>query len=46
MAHIDTLKRARILATIGPATDDPEVLEKVIRAGVNACRLNFSHGSY
>ena len=46
MAHIDTLKRARILATIGPATDDPEVLEKAIRAGVNACRLNFSHGSY
>ena len=31
MAHIDTLKRARILATIGPATDDPEVLEKVIK---------------
>lgn len=45
MAHIDTLKRARILATLGPATDDPEVLEKIIRAGVNACRLNFSHGS-
>ena len=46
MAHIDTLKRARILATIGPATDDPEVLEKIIRAGVNACRLNFSHGNF
>lgn len=46
MAHIDTLKRARILATIGPATSDPEILEKIIRAGVNACRLNFSHGSF
>ncbi|MDO4271839.1 MAG: pyruvate kinase [Candidatus Saccharibacteria bacterium] len=46
MAHIDTLKRARILATIGPATSDPEMLEKIIRAGVNACRLNFSHGSF
>lgn len=46
MAHIDTLKRARILATIGPATDSPEMLEKIIRAGVNACRLNFSHGDY
>ena len=46
MAHIDTLKRARILATIGPATSDPAMLEKVIRAGVNACRLNFSHGSF
>lgn len=46
MAHIDTLKRARILATIGPATDSPEMLEKIIRAGVNAIRLNFSHGDY
>ena len=46
MAHIDTLKRARILATIGPATSDPAMLEKIIRAGVNACRLNFSHGSF
>lgn len=46
MAHIDTLKRARILATIGPATDSPETLEAIIRAGVNACRMNFSHGSY
>lgn len=45
MAHIDTLKRARILATIGPATDDPVMLENIIRAGVNACRLNFSHGT-
>lgn len=46
MAHVDTLKRARILATIGPSTDSPEMLEKIIRAGVNACRLNFSHGDY
>lgn len=46
MAHIDTLKRARILATIGPATDSPETLEAIIRAGVNACRMNFSHGTY
>lgn len=46
MAHIDTLKRARILATIGPATDSPEMLEKIIRSGVNAVRLNFSHGNY
>lgn len=46
MAHIDTLKRARILATIGPATDNPETLEAIIRAGVNACRMNFSHGTF
>ena len=45
MAHIDTIKRTKILATIGPATDSPEILEQIIRSGVNACRMNFSHGS-
>ncbi len=45
MAHIDTIKRTKILATIGPAVDDPTMLEKIIRAGVNACRMNFSHGT-
>lgn len=40
----DSLRRTRILATLGPATDPPEVLEALLRAGVNAVRLNFSHG--
>ncbi len=44
MAHIDTIKRTKILATLGPSVDDKAVLEKIIRCGVNACRLNFSHG--
>lgn len=45
MAHIDTLKRTKILATVGPAVDDPVMMEKIIRSGVNACRINFSHGT-
>lgn len=38
------LVKAKILATIGPATDNKEMLIKLINAGVNAFRLNFSHG--
>jgi len=37
-------RRTKIVASLGPATDDPAVLEKVIKAGVNVVRLNFSHG--
>ena len=37
-------RRTRIVATLGPATDPPEVLESVLRAGVDVVRLNFSHG--
>lgn len=38
-------KRTKILATIGPATNSAEMVEAVIMAGVNGCRLNCSHGS-
>ena len=38
-------KRTKILATIGPATNSAEMIENVIMAGVNGCRLNCSHGS-
>lgn len=37
-------RRTKILATLGPATDTPEAIEALIMAGVNAVRLNFSHG--
>jgi pyruvate kinase len=37
-------RRTKILATLGPATDPPGVLEELFRAGVNVVRLNFSHG--
>ena len=38
-------KRTKILATIGPATNSAEMIEQIIMAGVNGCRLNCSHGS-
>jgi pyruvate kinase len=37
-------RATKIVATLGPASSDPVVLEKMIRAGVNVVRLNFSHG--
>ena len=40
-----TLRRTKILATLGPATDAPGVLDELVRAGVNVVRLNFSHGT-
>lgn len=39
------LRRTKIVATLGPATDRDNNLEKIISAGVNVVRLNFSHGS-
>ena len=38
--------KTKIVATIGPASDAPEMLERLIRAGVNVARLNFSHGDF
>ncbi len=38
-------KRTKILATIGPSTNTAEMIEQIIMAGVNGCRLNCSHGS-
>jgi len=37
-------RATKIVATIGPASSDPEILTRMIRAGVNVVRLNFSHG--
>jgi len=39
-------RRTKIVATLGPATDDPKVLDDVIAAGVDVVRLNMSHGSH
>ncbi len=39
-------KRTKILATIGPAVMSEEAITDLIMAGVNGCRLNFSHGNY
>ncbi len=38
--------RTKIVATIGPASDSPEMVEALILAGVNVFRFNFSHGSF
>ncbi len=38
-------RRTKIVSTLGPATDEPGILEKLIVAGVNVVRMNFSHGS-
>jgi len=43
--QITSLRRTKIIATLGPATDKPEVLEALFDAGVDVVRLNFSHGS-
>ena len=37
-------RATKIVATLGPASSDPVILEQLIRAGVNVVRLNFSHG--
>ena len=39
------LRRTKIVTTLGPATDQPDVLEQLILAGANVVRLNFSHGT-
>ncbi len=38
-------RATKIVATLGPASSDPEVLERLMRAGVDVVRLNFSHGT-
>lgn len=40
------IKKTKIIATIGPATSSKEQLKNLFDAGVNVCRLNFSHGSH
>lgn len=40
------MKRTKIVATIGPACEDQQILEDMVHAGMNVCRLNFSHGTY
>ena len=48
--HLDvykrqTFRRTKIVATLGPASNSPEVLEQLIIAGLDVARLNFSHGT-
>ena len=40
------MKQTKIIATIGPASEGKEMLEELVKAGVNIFRLNFSHGNH
>ena len=40
------LRRTKIVCTIGPATASPEMLDRLVHAGMDAARLNFSHGTH
>jgi len=40
------MKKTKIIATMGPASSDKEILRQMFFEGVNVCRLNFSHGSH
>jgi len=38
--------KTKLVCTIGPASESPEIMEQMIRAGLNVARLNFSHGDF
>ena len=40
------MRRTKIVATIGPASDDPETLARMVDAGLDVARLNFAHGTF
>ena len=42
----DKMKKTKIICTIGPASEDPKMLKKLVLAGMNVMRCNFSHGDY
>ena len=46
MPEIDLTRRTKIVATIGPATESPERIKELVRAGATTFRLNFSHGDH
>lgn len=46
MAHLEAINRAKIVCTLGPASNTEERIVELIRAGMDVVRLNFSHGTY
>src|SRR5699024_5592755 len=41
-----SMRKTKIVCTIGPASESPEMLKKLMENGMNVARLNFSHGDY
>src|SRR5210317_1205615 len=46
MPSTKSIRKAKIVATLGPSSNDLETIKKVIAAGMNVARLNMSHGTY
>lgn len=40
------MRKTKIVCTLGPATNDKEIIKKVVEAGMNVARMNFSHGNH
>ena len=40
------MKKTKIVCTIGPSSEDKEMLRKLFNEGLDVCRLNFSHGNH
>ena len=40
------MRKTKIICTLGPAVDDPILLEKLMSSGMDVARMNFSHGDH
>ena len=40
------MRKTKIICTLGPSTDDPEILRRIFITGMDVARLNFSHGTH